>query len=194
VPVIVLNGRDTPSGRTFTLAHEVGHLLLADGGLCDLHERGDGGFVPDPEVWCNAFAAALLMPRDAFVTEPLVAITTGVQEWSDDDLQTLASRYGTSREAALRRLVTLQRASLDFYRRRRVQFLDEYEELRAAQKAKNSRGPGFDVMRVRDLGRPYIRIVLDAYGRRAITASTMADYLGVRLKHVPKIAERVRAS
>ena len=36
-PVIVVNAKDSPRGRVFTLIHEFAHILTNRGGLCDLH-------------------------------------------------------------------------------------------------------------------------------------------------------------
>ena len=42
-----------------------------------------------------------------------------------------------------------------------------------------------------DLGKQFIRIVLGAYHQEAITSSEVSDYLGTRLKHLPKIERAV---
>ena len=47
----------------FTLAHELGHVLRGEPGLDD--ETGTG-FGPRVERFCDAFAAALLMPKEEF--------------------------------------------------------------------------------------------------------------------------------
>ncbi|MGZ9034940.1 MAG: ImmA/IrrE family metallo-endopeptidase [Rhodospirillales bacterium] len=38
LPVIVVNRKDAPSGRTFSLLHEFTHLLLRRSGICDFDE------------------------------------------------------------------------------------------------------------------------------------------------------------
>jgi hypothetical protein len=40
---------------------------------------------------------------------------------------------------------------------------------------------------VSSLGVPYVRAVLDALHSDRITLSDVSDYLGVRVKHLPKI-------
>ncbi|HXN49289.1 MAG TPA: XRE family transcriptional regulator, partial [Bryobacteraceae bacterium] len=40
-PVIVVNAKDSPRGRIFTVLHEFAHLLMHSGGLCDTHETRD---------------------------------------------------------------------------------------------------------------------------------------------------------
>ena len=38
LPVVAVNVKDKPNGRTFTLLHEFTHLLLRQSGICDLDE------------------------------------------------------------------------------------------------------------------------------------------------------------
>src|SRR6202044_2284517 len=46
LPVAVVNIKDAPRGRIFTLLHELVHVMLNDGGICDLHDA-------DIEAYCN---------------------------------------------------------------------------------------------------------------------------------------------
>jgi Zn-dependent peptidase ImmA (M78 family)/transcriptional regulator with XRE-family HTH domain len=61
-PVIVLNGQDSPRGKIFTLIHELTHILLNDGGICNFAEFGPA---KDIEVFCNYVAGAVLVPTDS---------------------------------------------------------------------------------------------------------------------------------
>ena len=53
VPAILVNNKDDPRARAFTLLHELGHLILAARG-----ERVG----PRTERWCESFAGKMLMP------------------------------------------------------------------------------------------------------------------------------------
>lgn len=46
-------------------------------------------------------------------------------------------------------------------------------------------------LKVRDLGRPYVELALDAYHGRAISTSEAADYLDVPVKGIEKIEQEV---
>ena len=190
VPVVVINALDSPRGQVFTLAHEFAHLALREGGLCDLLEPDDDA-ARRIEVWCNAVAGAMLLPRASFLSNPKVA-PPGRREWDDAVLSQLSDRYGVSREAVLRRLVTLNRATWDFYLRRRAEYLVAYEEQREEERARRRSSPGGPPpyrMAVRDRGKPYVRLVLDAYHRDAISPSSLSSLLGLKLKHVAALEQ-----
>ena len=187
LPVIVVNAKDSPRGRIFSLLHELAHVLLRNGGLCDLSDRSPQSDEARIETFCNQVAAAVLMPRDAFLGEIVVRQHAVGAEWQDDELGTLADKYGASREAVLRRLVSLDKASMAFYARKREEFLRLYAEHRAEE---GGFAP-YHRVKIRDLGRSYVRLVLDAYHRDEITASDLADSLGMNLKHLPKVEAEV---
>lgn len=190
LPVIVLNLKDTPNGRVFSLLHELAHLAIHRSGICDLddiaarpHER------LQVEQSCNAIAAAALLPRGALLDEPVVQAHRGT-DWLDNELSGLSARYGVSREALLRRLLDLGKTDQGFYERRREEFLVEYEE------ARRRRAPGFAPpaqVALASAGPAFTGLVLSSWSSGQITASDVSDYLGVRLKHVPRIESQLLA-
>lgn len=192
IPVIVVNALDWPRGQVFTLAHEFAHLMVRQGGLCDLLEP-ESGSARRVEAFCNAVAGALLMPAASFLDNDVVG-PAGVREWDDDVLAQLCRRYGVSQEAVLRRLVTIRRATFDFYLERRQEYLEAYAEHRELERARrrdSTGGPPPYRMAVRDRGRPYVELVLDAYQRDAISSSSLSRFLGLKLKHVPALEREV---
>lgn len=187
LPVVALNGADAVRGRIFTLLHELAHVFVRNGGLCDLSETGPEAVTARTEVFCNEVAAAILLPRQAFSDLALRAFSGEPDDWDDATLSALANHFGASREATLRRLVTLGLASMDFYLRQRAEYLEAYEEARS----ESSGAPPWWRVRLRDLGRGYTRSVLDAYHRGDINSSDVADHLGIRLKHLANIESDV---
>lgn len=193
-PVIVINGKDGRGGKLFTLLHEVVHVLLRSGGLCDLREgRGDARTSTEQvERYCNRVAAVALMPQSLLVSDRRVASASASTSWTDGDLRDLANRFGVSDEAMLLRLVTIRRASEDDYRRRRKLFLGIYAA-RREKEVRTGGGPNYYRMKIRDFGRRYVTSVLGAYRQEEINGSEVADYLDMKLDHVAKLERLIEA-
>jgi Zn-dependent peptidase ImmA (M78 family) len=192
VPIIVINALDWPRGQVFTLLHEFAHVMLREGGLCNLLEP-DTGITRRVEMFCNAVAGAIIMPADSFLDNEVLS-PPAVREWDDDVLSQLSQRYGASQEAVLRRLVTLNRASMDFYLARRAEYLQAYIDARQDERTRRRESPGGPPphrMAIRDRGRPYVRLVLDAYYRDLISPSNLSRLLSLKLKHLGNLEREV---
>lgn len=180
LPLIAVNASDSPRGRIFTLMHEVAHLALNLGGLCDLHDEVTTH--QDIEPFCNSIAGEILVPESAILSEDIV-IRNDSFEWSDDDLHTLASRFMVSKEVILRRLLTLGRTTPQIYKEKRISFLEEYSRLKQKGFIEYYRKV------LRNNGNTYTALVLSAFQTDAITANDVSRYLGnVKLKHVDSMA------
>lgn len=188
LPVIVVNGSDSPRGRLFSLLHEYAHLLLHTSGLCDTVTDLQATS-PDRELEarCNAIAAAALMPQAAVLSNSEVrAREHSPGSWSYEALRAAAAPFGVSAEALLRRLVTLGRVDRDYYRLRRDEFLAAYQE--EENRAKPGGGDWYRNT-ARDRGKGYVRRVADAHSRRVIDSYTAASYLNVKVGQIARLAE-----
>lgn len=193
-PVVMLNALDSKRGQIFTLLHEFTHLMLRAGGLCNLLDRPDGE-EQEVELWCNAIAAAILMPSVAFLNQPGV-MPLGEREWDDHALDILSEVFAVSREAVLRRLVELGRASWGYYMTRRAAFIEAYrhsDELQRAKRRERPGGPPPHRMVLRDRGRPFVRVAVDAYHRGVLTDSSLSAVLGLKVRHFADIERESRA-
>jgi Zn-dependent peptidase ImmA (M78 family) len=183
LPVIVVNRKDAPAARVFTLAHELVHLAISTSSVCDLSEKGRSDLaVQRTEVFCNAVAGRILVPREDLLSEPEAG--GGAQSvWPDNVVASLARRYGVSREVVLRRLVDVGLATPTFYRQMREQY---ESEARGKTRPPNGRLPRpVDVYS--QLGRRYVGTMLAALDARSITQSDFSSYVGLRLKHLPRL-------
>jgi Zn-dependent peptidase ImmA (M78 family) len=188
-PVAVLNIKDAYFGRTFTLLHEFAHVLLGNGGMCLLEEFGPNTNIKKIEIFCNHVAGAALVPAQLLLHDPETP-KREAKDVPDEVLESLARRFGVSQEVIARRLLTLKRVTAEFYQRKRAEFAQQYEWLRSKQE------PGFvppGIMAVAKNGRKFTGRVLEAYDEERITASEVADLLGVRVKHLDRIREAVRS-
>ena len=188
LPVVVVNGADSPRGRLFSLLHEYAHLLLHTEGLCDTIT--DEGAVTENrrlEARCNAIAAAMVMPESQVLVQPLVkAHFEDGSPWNYEDLREAAGPFGVSAEALLRRLLTLGHVSNDFYAEKRKEFQEAYERDDEARRART--GGNWYRNTVRDLGKGYVRLVTDAHRRRVIDTYTAATYLNVKTNQIDELA------
>ncbi|NQV82097.1 MAG: ImmA/IrrE family metallo-endopeptidase [Alphaproteobacteria bacterium] len=195
LPVICVNNKDSPNGRVFSLLHELSHVALRRSSLCDFDEEQERGQEElRVEIFCNAVAAACLLPEGLFLGHRLVSAHAG-DVWSDEVLWTLSKEHSVSREVVLRRLLTFGRTTRDYYLAKRQQYHDEHvarkdEESKRAKERKG-RGPSPAVSTVSNFGKPYVRLVLENYYERRITLSDVSSYLGVRIKHLARIEQAV---
>ncbi|MGA7243347.1 MAG: ImmA/IrrE family metallo-endopeptidase, partial [Terracidiphilus sp.] len=169
IPTIVINGRDySQGGKCYTLLHELAHVMLGESALTN----GEGGTAEEQKIerFCDAVAAAALMPRDLMLSIPQVR-PVGDRKWSDDELRSMANAIGVSREAFLLRLVTLKRASWDFYMVRRKKFKDEYDAAAAAKALAPKKPVAIKrpILLMSWNGRGFTRLVLRSYYDQRIT-------------------------
>jgi Zn-dependent peptidase ImmA (M78 family)/DNA-binding XRE family transcriptional regulator len=189
LPAISVNIKDSPIGRTFTMLHELTHILLRQDSLCDEDESTRRQPADQrTEVFCNRVAGALLVPTDSLVREIDARSKVPASDWEDAEILSLARRFGASRETILRRLLICGRTSESFYKRKREQYLREYTT--KANKAKSGYALPHKSAIAR-AGRAFVRLVLSNYHARNITASDVADFLDIRLKHLNAIEKDV---
>jgi len=122
--LILLNGRDAAARLRFTLAHELGHHVLAHDQRVDTEATLYRSSRP-VEVQANAFAAELLAPVGA-VRAWLAS--RGAPAVGLDEVVALAAEFGVSAPAALFRLVAAGGVSRERERRLRSE-LEEHAHL-----------------------------------------------------------------
>jgi len=176
LPVILVNGADSPMGRTFTLFHEVAHLINRTSGLCALRES------VDEEAIANNFAANFLMPEAAVRTQ-----LNGAAE-PEAAAEQLARHFKVSMLAAavrLRRLDVIDDAELETVRSASDK---NWQRVREVQKQKDGFVPPWR-LRYRDLGPTYIGAVAHALEDRRVDLVDATYLLNARLPMVEQLLE-----
>jgi len=168
-PVIVVKKLDWESRQSFTLIHELGHLLLHKASSID--DEHDFESHRGREQEANAFAGHLLVP-DAFLAS--IQDTDRPDEVSryDNWLERQRRAWGVSSEVILRRLLNTGRMQQDQY--------EAYRQWRSQTVITQEDG-GNRKYRHREpkhiFGDTFVRTVLDALYARHITLAKASGYL-----------------
>jgi Zn-dependent peptidase ImmA (M78 family) len=111
--VIGVNGSDPETRQRFTVAHEIGHLLmhrgrplLVDAVRINLRDSRSSMATDGEEIEANSFAAELLMPRDLVLLQFRQAANAGTRSY-ERLAEDLAEGFGVSRQAMEYRLANL---------------------------------------------------------------------------------------
>jgi Zn-dependent peptidase ImmA (M78 family)/transcriptional regulator with XRE-family HTH domain len=176
VPAILVNTKDDPRARAFTIVHELGHLVLAVNG----EPVG-----PHSEPWCNEFAGEVLMPPRRL--EEVYRTTAGrktLLERVDD----VARMFTVTPLAAAVRIARAGLAPNDSINA-------AIGHIRGRGHATQSRSAGGDyyINQIAGLGPGYIRLVFDALDSQAVTYPTASALLGgVKVNNFDKLREQLR--
>lgn len=168
-PIIFVRKQESENRQLFTLAHELGHLLLHSTGFID--ELADLYSHKGKEKQANAFAGNLLVPYD-FLNQ--IDILNKPQSYENYDLwlKDFSKSWGVSVEVILRRL--LDSRSID---------KNEYESYRTwkgnvprIEKSSGSRKYRFNEPK-HIFGETFVRTVLDSLHARQINITRASSYL-----------------
>jgi len=180
IPVVVLRRSDETSAKIFTLFHELAHLLLREGGICDLEESDISH-----EKFCNYFAGAFLVPKDRLLNHSVVKANEKIREWPENFLKDIAWDFKVSKEVILRRLWILDLTTKEYYHKKHEEWEGKYKE-------PFGRGKKDEIkICLQERGKKYISMAFDAYERKKIDGVGLADYLGVTSDKISKIKEAI---
>ena len=178
-PLIVANQSGvSAAARSFTLAHELGHLVTREDSAC-LEPVGSFALAQTGvERWCERFGASLLMPRAEMSA---VASERGItDDASLDDVRAVTRRFRVSARAAAIRLIDLKYAPPTLYATVSKVFASA-----AATKGTPQSPPRYEA-RLRQYGPDVLRTVLTALPER-----DALSVLRVTVDDARRIAEEV---
>ena len=178
LPVIVINSKDSPYGRIFTLVHELVHIALGESAIQNTGFREIDRLDLNPiEVFCNRVAGEVLVPRD----ELLAVVNLQTLE---EDLSKISKHFHVSREVIMRRLLTLKKISQRKYQNYRKSQQKKYK----AASAKSSGAPAYYNLILNVSGEYFARTAFTAYYEDKITISELAAaFSNCDTKHLSEI-------
>jgi Zn-dependent peptidase ImmA (M78 family) len=185
--LIMVNNKDTEGAKTFSLAHEFAHLLLREAGICNnFRSFSERRGVNPVEVFCNQFAANLLVPMQDLSSHPSLR---GIQAVPADQIDQIVAQlvrdFKVSRVVILRRLVTLGLVTPALYRTKTAAWSEELVPPRKP-------GGQFSLSTaVKKNGAAFSSLVVEAYRRRKISYAAASDYLGLKTKHMSRFEKLI---
>jgi Zn-dependent peptidase ImmA (M78 family)/plasmid maintenance system antidote protein VapI len=179
-PAIVVKKQAHESRQTFTLMHELAHILLHQSSFID--QEADLTSSWGNEQQANAFAGYLLVP-DTFLAEIEDKQRPGNAAEYEDWLDPFRKAWGVSTEVILRRLLDTGRLSSGDY--------GAYREW-TRQRTLTDTGGGTRQYRYREpkhiFGEPFVRTVLDALSAQQISLAKASTYLdNLKIKDVHQL-------
>jgi Zn-dependent peptidase ImmA (M78 family)/transcriptional regulator with XRE-family HTH domain len=162
---IAINNVYPPTSRTFTLFHELSHILKNQSGMCKPHDtfsRGDS-----VEYDCNAFAGSLVVPSEEVVPAH-----------GKETIFDYATRFKVSSEVYLRRLFTLGHVS-------EAEFFDLLEQIRRAVIPPKLHYSGSPINRsINSRGEALFNSTVDAMNKKKISYSLASDILDLKINYL----------
>lgn len=178
VPVIVLNSKDSPYGRIFTLIHELVHVALGESIIQNVEFRKVGHRDLDPiEIFCNQVAAEVLVPKNELLE--LVALQT-----LEEDLPNISKHFHVSPEVIMRRVLTFKKISRRKYRAYRNSQFKKYKNV----PKQGGWHPPYSNRLLNASGEHFARTAFAAYYEDKITLAELTSvFSNCDTKHLAKI-------
>jgi len=184
LPVAAINSREGPESRTFTLIHEVVHLMLAAGHeeVPASRETRSSEAWAEVERFAEETATHTLVP-ETMLTQEIRSGTFPRNSWDVGDVRGLARRFKITPLAMATRL----RASGYFDWAHYQEWKGDWDAYVATLKPKSSGFAHPVAMTLGRAGRPFTQVVLEALSLNRITIVNAAHYLDLKVAHFEKL-------
>ena len=192
-PAILVNKNDHESatGRSFTLLHEWAHLMLRQPGIiCDFIGFEEKASV---EQFANKFAAEMMVTkpdlRKYLETEGLYNYRL---RWGDTVIDEIKNFFKVSRDVIAISLENLDLAPEGFYRTKRDQW-DRRKPFYRGGSHLGMLGRTKVRRRYQELGRPFSRLISEAYLNSNVSITSLSKILGIKVDKFPDFVDYVKA-
>jgi len=197
MPIIGINAKDRYPGMSFSLLHELTHILMRMSSMCnDMFSVYSNS---NEEVFCNAVAGECLVPEDAiseYVRLRMKAIT-------QEEIKKCAEYFSVSKEVITRRLLDCGIINDAQYQQHieeiEKQFALEKEKEREEARIARSIGmrTGFpkrqELAAVDRTSTAYCKVLYEGYCNDIFSKQDLSRSLGIKQKYVGKFINEVSA-
>lgn len=179
-PIILLNGKNTPNRRIFTLMHELAHLTQGVSAICDVDKHNI------KETFCNKVATEVLIPTNTLDKKKLF--------YKNGNLN-LSNVYGVSKQTIVYKLNSLNIIS-DELKEEYISQLEEKNRFDKIKKEERNKDKEYYPMaperkKKKFDGEPYTKLVLQAFENNIITAPKAVRYLDVPIDKFERISNEI---
>jgi Zn-dependent peptidase ImmA (M78 family) len=164
--IIVLSTKDSYAARSFSLFHELCHIILNNTGICALNDFESIAV----ERYCNQFAASFLAPK-ALIEAILDKVNSSMSP--DDLIKLVADQLGVSRAAAAIRL-----ADIGIIPPINSMQLEKLQK-RKSKDGRNASGGNYYATTINAAGVVFSKQVFEAVTGGSISTGDAARFLGV---------------
>lgn len=190
-PIVFVNDNDAKAAQIFTLAHELVHIWIGEGGISDRRPNDKSNSKNTVEIFCDRVAAELLVPAKEFNAYWLSSRN------DDHNIREVSQHFRVSTLVVLRRAKDLGRitpatfyakvdAQYDAYRKKEREKLDK-------QKQKENKGGNFWASFDLRNSAKFNAAVVDSISRQKTTYTEAAALFGVNLSATVSYLKRVGA-
>lgn len=186
MPIIGINEKDRSSAKSFSLIHELVHIIKKTSSICNAM-YDNTFFKNQEEVFCNAVAGEVLAPIEAMNT----IINNGVYDFTKlADIQKISETFSVSREVIIRRLLDLGYINKDNYDTLSILLHKEYDtekEKRKRQKEEGIEKPfkiNIAQKTVDKTSMALSKAIYAGYCEDVFSKYDVAQILSINLKHI----------
>jgi Zn-dependent peptidase ImmA (M78 family) len=187
IPIIgIKRGGESATAKIFTLFHELGHIILNEGGLCDLSEKT----TLEIEKWCNAFSGEVIIPSAELLQMNVVEEQrqAGNRIWAKSELVTLGNYFHAGPLAILRSLLENKLTTAAFYNEKHQAWNKP-----SFGRSKHPEGRNIAKETIKEKGRTYISLAFSAFDQNRIDLKDLSDFLGIKFSYIPKTRQLLNA-
>lgn len=190
MPIIGLNNEDRYPAKTFSIIHELVHILNRNSAICN--EMINSTSTQDEEIFCNAVAGETLVPTTLLLTQ----IQGRANKIDLTVLNSLATKFSVSKEVICRRLLDLNRISKATYSELINEIHKIFEnEIKNARNKRKLTGKGIPRNITREaidqnssaLSKTFYRGYREGY----FDKQDISRYLGIKQSHIEKFIQEV---
>jgi len=179
-PAVVVNAREFPTVRIFTMVHELVHILLGQtvitGGSELYYSKTTR--VAKTERFCNQVAAATIVPESDFRAR----IPSNWEQRDDEIIRELAAVYRIGRAT-----VALRLFELDYAKKQWLSSKMRLYNTNRPSKLPSKGGPAREILSLSQNGKMFSTLALSAFHAGKIHGGELTSLLNLKLKHLGKL-------